>query len=210
MESFVHHFEPATDPAARVTLLMLHGTGGNELDLLPLGQRLAPGAALLSPRGQVLERGMPRFFRRLAEGVFDLDDLRARTIGLADWIEAMTREKQIDPSRLVAVGFSNGANIAASLLLMRPSVIAGAVLLSPMVPFEPEQPPKLAGKSVLIVYGRHDPLAPPEQPRRLGEILASGGADVKIVETDEGHTIAISSLPTISEWLKSFERNQTP
>ena len=201
MESFVHHFEPASDPAARVTLLMLHGTGGNELDLLPLGQRLAPGAALLSPRGQVLERGMPRFFRRIAEGVFDLDDLRARTIGLADWIEAMTREKQIDPSRLVAVGFSNGANIAASLLLMRPLVIAGAVLLSPMVPFEPETPPAVQGKPVLIVYGRHDPLAPPEQPRRLGEILAGGGADVEVLETGEGHSIAVSSLGPIREWI---------
>src|SRR6185436_6728172 len=201
MESFVHHFEPASDPAARVTLLMLHGTGGNEHDLLPLGQRLAPGAALLSPRGQVLERGMPRFFRRIAEGVFDLDDLRARTEELADWIEVQTRERKIDPSRLVAVGFSNGANIAASLLLMRPAAIAGAVLLSPMVPFEPEQPAKLAGKPVMIVYGRHDPLAPPEQPRRLGEILASSGADVKILETDEGHTIAVTSLGPIREWI---------
>jgi len=207
MESFIHHFEPASDPASRLTLLMLHGTGGNEHDLLPLGERLAPGAALLSPRGQVLERGMPRFFRRIAEGVFDLDDLRARTEELADWIEVQTRERKIDPSRLVAVGFSNGANIAASLLLMRPAVLAGAVLLSPMVPFEPEQPPKLAGKPVMIVYGRHDPLAPPEQPRRLGEILASGGADVNILETDEGHTIAISSIGPIREWItKHFER----
>ena len=201
MESFIHHFEPASDPDSRLTLLMLHGTGGNEHDLLPLGERLAPGAALLSPRGQVLERGMPRFFRRLAEGVFDLDDLRARTEQLADWIEVQTRERKIDASRLVAAGFSNGANIAASLLLMRPAVIGGAVLLSPMVPFEPEQPPKLAGKPVMIVYGRHDPLAPPEQPRRLGEILASGGADVKILETDEGHAIAISSIGPIREWI---------
>ena len=201
MESFIHHFEPASDPASRLTLLMLHGTGGDERDLLPLGQRIAPGAVLLSPRGQVLERGMPRFFRRIAEGVFDLDDLRARTIGLADWIEGATKHYAIDASRLVAVGFSNGANIAASLLLMRPSAIAGAVLLSPMVPFEPEQPPQLAGKPVLIVYGRHDPLAPPEQPRRLGEILASGGADVQIIETNEGHAIAVSSLPAIREWI---------
>ena len=203
MEAFVHHFERAPDESSKLTLLMLHGTGGDEHDLLPLGRRLAPAAALLSPRGQVLERGMPRFFRRLAEGVFDLDDLRARTQGLADWIEEATKTYSIDRAKLVAVGFSNGANIAASLMLLRPEVLAGAVLLSPMVPFEPDAPPKLDGKRVLIVYGRHDPLAPPEQPQRLGSILTSGGADVKIVETEEGHAIAVGSLGLIGDWLET-------
>jgi predicted esterase len=204
MEAFVHHFERAPDSSSRLTLLMLHGTGGDEHDLLPLGRRIAPNAALLSPRGQVLERGMPRFFRRIAEGVFDLDDLRARTHGLADWLERAIAHHQIDRARLVAVGFSNGANIAASLLLLRPEVLAGAVLLSPMVPFEPDAPPALAGKSVMVVYGRHDPIAPPASAIRLGEILASGGADVKMVETEEGHAISMRSLGGISAWLEHF------
>jgi predicted esterase len=200
MESFVHHFERSPD-TSRLTLLMLHGTGGDEHDLLPLGRRIAPGAALLSPRGQVLERGMPRFFRRIAEGVFDLDDLRARTHGLADWIEQAAQKYTLDRARLVAVGFSNGANIAASLLLLRPESLAGAVLLSPMVPFEPEQPPALTGKQVLVMYGQHDPIAPPAGARRLGQILADGGADVKMIETSEGHAIPPASLGAIREWL---------
>jgi predicted esterase len=201
IEAFVHHFERAPDENLKLTLLMLHGTGGDEHDLLPLGRRIAPRAALLSPRGQVLERGMPRFFRRIAEGVFDLDDLRARTHGLADWIDEAAKQYGIDRARLIAAGFSNGANIAGSLLLLRPEALAGAVLLSPMVPFEPEQPPLVAGKPVLIVYGRRDPIAPPASARRLGEILASGGADVKMLETDEGHAIPPASLGVIREWL---------
>jgi len=202
MEPFVHHFEPAPDTHTRLTLLLLHGTGGNEHDLLPLGRRIGPRAALLSPRGQVLERGMPRFFRRIAEGVFDLDDLRARTHGLADWIELAAREYGIDRARLVAAGFSNGANIAASLLLLRPESLAGAVLLSPMVPFEPEQPPGVTGKPVLIVYGRHDPIAPPASARRLGEILQGGGAEVRLFETDEGHGVPPAALGVVREWLE--------
>ena len=137
-EPFVHRFEPAPAGDSDGTLLLLHGTGGNENDLLPLGHAVAPRASLLSPRGQVLEHGMPRFFRRLAEGVFDHDDLVARSHALADFVTESAGRYAFDPARVVAVGFSNGANIAAALMLLRPAILAGAVLLRPMVPFEPE------------------------------------------------------------------------
>src|SRR6187401_1497622 len=130
---FIHQFVPGS---SNRTLLLLHGTGGNERDLIPLGRELDPNAALLSPRGKVLENGMPRFFRRLAEGMFDLDDLKARTSELASFIEAARKEYQLGP--VIALGFSNGANIAASLLLTQPDVLAGAILLRAMLPFEPD------------------------------------------------------------------------
>src|ERR671920_1283811 len=141
---FVHRFDPAKEPGAP-TLLLLHGTGGDENDLLPLGRMLDERAALLSPRGKVLENGMPRFFRRLAMGVFDQEDLVNRTHELAEFVTASASEYGFDPGRVFAVGFSNGANIAASLLLLHPSLLAGAVLLRPMVPFEPDTPPGLSG-----------------------------------------------------------------
>ena len=150
---FIHRYIPGTDPSAPV-LLMLHGTGGNEDDLLPLGRELAPGATLLSPRGQVLENGMPRFFRRLAEGVFDIDDLRARTASLAEFLEAAATRYGFETSRVVAVGFSNGANIAASLLVLNPGLLGGAVLFRAMVPLVPEAVTVTARTPVLLSNGR--------------------------------------------------------
>ena len=154
---FIHRFLPA-GPGGGTTLLLLHGTGGDEGDLLPLGRALLPGAALLSPRGRVLERGMPRFFRRLAEGVFDQEDLARRTDELAAFLEGAATRYGFDPGRVVAVGFSNGANIAASLLLRHPGRLRGAVLLSPMVPFEPEPAPDLGGTPVFIGAGKAGPV----------------------------------------------------
>src|SRR5919106_2243449 len=143
---FVHRFLPGA-PSLPV-LLLLHGTGGDESDLLPLGEALLPGAARLSPRGKVLENGMPRFFRRLAEGVFDLDDLRRRTQELADFVEAAAAAYGLGERRPVAVGFSNGANIAAAMLLLRPGVLSGALLIRPMVPLVPDTLPDLGGMPV--------------------------------------------------------------
>src|ERR1700687_3702213 len=137
---FIHRYIPATRPGLPL-LLLLHGTGGDENDLLPLGEKLSPGSALLSPRGKVLENGMPRFFRRLAAGVFDLDGLKARTIELAEFIAAARKSYGLE--KPVAVGFSNGANIAASLLLMRPGTLSGALLMRGMLPFEPDPLPDL-------------------------------------------------------------------
>src|SRR5262249_44741086 len=154
--------------AGSTTLLLLHGTGGDEEDLIPLGRALLPGAGLLSPRGKVLERGAPRFFRRLAEGVFDQEDLARRTAELASFIGAAVKSYELDPDGIVAVGFSNGANIAASLLLRRPGLLRAAVLLSPMVPFELATLPDLSGTAIFIGGGRRDPIATPAGTQRPG------------------------------------------
>jgi len=156
---FSHRFETGTDPLAP-TLLLLHGTGGDENDLISLGQTIAPGSSLLSPRGKILENGMPRFFRRLAEGVFDLDDLAQRTSELARFLEAAANKYGFPLDRLIAVGFSNGANIAASLLLSFPQTLAAAIFIRAMVPFVPDTLPGLEGKSVLLLSGQLDPIVP--------------------------------------------------
>ena len=195
---FQHRFLPATDPDAP-PLLLLHGTGGNEDDLLPFGEALRPGAARLSPRGQVLENGMPRFFRRLAEGVFDVEDLRARTHQLADFVDAARREYGI--AAPVAVGFSNGANIAAALLLLRPGTLAGGLLLRPMVPLVPEPMPALQGVPVQIVAGRMDPIVPPAQTEALADLLHGAGASVTVAWLAGGHGLTREDLEIGTRWL---------
>jgi len=189
---FIHRFAPATRPGLP-PLLLLHGTGGNEDDLLPLGERLLAGAARLSPRGQVLERGMPRFFRRIAEGVFDLDDLRRRTDELAEFVAAARTEYGLSAPP-VAVGFSNGANIAAALLLLRPGTLGGALLLRPMVPLVPTPLPALGGVPVQINAGLADPIVTPEQSEALADLLRRAGADVALDWLKVGHTLSSADL----------------
>lgn len=196
---FVHRFIPAQQPGT--TLLLLHGTGGDEDDLLRVGQRLAPGAALLSPRGKVLENGMPRFFRRLAEGLFDLKDLTFRTHELADFLAAASSRYGFPPDRVFAAGYSNGANIAASLLLLRPEALAGAVLFRPMVPLTPESMPDLSAKRAFISAGRHDPIVPPEQPERLAALLRGAGAEVALRWSAAGHALTGEDIEAAREWL---------
>jgi phospholipase/carboxylesterase len=199
---FIHRFVPAAgDPPSTVSLLLLHGTGGDENDLLDLGRALSPGAALLSPRGKVSEHGAPRFFKRLAEGVFDLPDLHRQTADLATFIQAAAVEYQLDAERMIAVGFSNGANIAASLLLSRPGVLAGAILLRPMVPFEPDTSPKLKGTPVLIAAGTADPIVSPAQTDRLASLLTSAGATVTISKQPAGHGLIAADVAAASRWL---------
>ncbi|MEO5988006.1 MAG: alpha/beta hydrolase [Candidatus Eisenbacteria bacterium] len=197
--SFAHRFEPGSG-SAEDTLLLLHGTGGNENDLLPLGRAIAPGASLLSPRGLVLEHGMPRFFRRIAEGVFDLPDLHARTTQLAEFITTAAAEYGFDSTRVHAVGFSNGANIAASLLFSYPAALASAILLRPMVPFEPEPLPILTGRSVLIAAGREDPIVPHEHGERLAGLLRRAGADVEVTRSGADHGLARGDLDACVAW----------
>jgi len=199
---FVHRYVPATDPASRLALLLLHGTGGNESDLLPLGNMLAPGAAHLSPRGKVLERCMPRFFRRIAEGVFDLDDLRLRTAELADFIAAARATYDLADRSLVAVGFSNGANIAASLLLLKPGILNGAVLFRPMVPLEPSPLPDLTDTRVLIAAGEHDSIAPPKESQRLAALLTRAGADVQLHWSPAAHGLVEGDVSAARAWLR--------
>ncbi len=201
---FVHRYIPPSEAGERsgsTTLLLLHGTGGDENDMIPLGRALLPGAAILSPRGKVNERGAARFFRRLAEGVLDQEDLERRTAELADFVEAAERNYGIDPRGVVAVGFSNGANIASSILLRRPGVLRGAVLLSPMVPFEPEALPNLRGTAVFIGSGRSDPMVSAGEVERLAALLREAGADVDVYWQPGGHTVTGEELEAARDWI---------
>ena len=201
---FVHRYVPAPSGASAhggASLLLLHGTGGDENDLLQLGRTLFPGAALLSPRGKVDEGGALRFFRRIREGVFDQQDLAVRTDELAEFIAAASDAYGIRRDRMVAVGFSNGANIAGSLLLRRPGVITRAVLLSPMVPFEPDPVPDLSSTSVFIGAGRLDQMVPAAQTERLAELLRTAGAQVTLHWEDGGHAIGDGEIRAAQRWL---------
>jgi phospholipase/carboxylesterase len=196
---FIHRFIPATQPG-KPPLLLLHGTGGDENDLVPLAAQLSPGSALLSPRGNVTENGMPRFFRRLAEGVFDLADLKVRTAELADFIAAARKIYDIDAP--VAVGFSNGANIAAALLLTRPQLLHGAVLLRAMLPFELEPLPDLAGKPVLLLSGSNDTMISAAGRERLAAVLQAAGADLVYKVLPTGHNLTQNDLTIAAQWLE--------
>ncbi len=197
---FVHRFEAGA--ADLPVLLLLHGTGGDENDLLDLGRRLAPGAALLSPRGNVLENGMARFFRRLSEGVFDPEELTFRTGELADFVAAAARQYELDSSRLTAVGYSNGANIAAALLLLRPATLRSAVLFHAMAPLVPERLPDLRGKKVFLASGRSDRLIPPRESEHLARLLEQAGAAVTVFWQPGGHSLTQAEVEAAAEWMR--------
>ena len=199
MSDHIHRFMPPALPDAP-TILALHGTGGDENDLIPLGRMVSPDAAILSPRGNVLENGMPRFFKRLAEGVFDLEDLKARTADLARFVAAAAAKYKFDPSRVVALGYSNGANIAASLMLSNPGVLKGGILLRAMLPFEPDRLPVLQGTSVLLSAGRQDPMIPQASTSRLAALLKQAGADVTLSWYDAGHALVPREMEQATRW----------
>src|SRR5436190_9588957 len=181
---FIHEFVLGKSER---TLFLLHGTGGNERDLIPLGRELDPNAALLSPRGKVLENRMPRFFRRLAEGIFDLEDLKTRTNELADFVAAAVRHYELAADHIVAVGYSNGANIATSMLLLRPEIMHRAILFRAMVPLIPDKLPDLSSVRIWIGAGDQDPIVPASETKRLVELLRRAGADVTIRFAKAGH-----------------------
>jgi predicted esterase len=199
-EAFVHRYEPGSGLA---TLLLLHGTGGDEHQLISLGRQLAPTAALLSPRGKVLEGGVAaRFFARRGMGNLDLDDLRVRGDELAQWVGDASAQYGRDPERVIALGYSNGANIAVELLFRHGGVLRGAALLRPMLPYEPEETPALAGTDVLVDAGERDPYSSLEQTGRLAEILRDGGADVTLhVEPGAGHNLTPGDIATAARWI---------
>lgn len=215
--SFIHRFVPAQAAEERrpngaapegdfsLTLLLLHGTGGSETDLLDLGRALSPHASLLSPRGQILENGMPRFFRRLRQGVFDEDDLKRRTHHLADFVAAAAERYDFAAQRVIAVGYSNGANIAASTLLLRPGALAGAILFRPMVPLVPQQKPILDGAPVFIAAGRRDPLVEPSNTQELVSLLQEAGARVTLRWHDGGHEMARDEIEAARQWLAALQ-----
>jgi predicted esterase len=207
---FVHKFIPATpDVPNPVTLLLLHGTGGDENDLLPLGNKLWPGAALLGVRGKVSENGMPRFFRRFAEGVFDVEDLKYRTKELAQFIDAASERYDFSRQKLIAVGYSNGANIAASLILLYPHYLAAAVLFRVMVPFTPDIVRDFSNLSVFIGAGDRDQIVPRSQPEELAGIFESGGANVTIFWHQGGHELGADDLEAARAWLSEGKVGKT-
>jgi phospholipase/carboxylesterase/glyoxalase family protein len=199
---FRHRWVPPQGPDLP-TLLLLHGTGGDENDLLPLGAALLPGAGMLAPRGKALEHGMPRYFRRLAAGVFDLEDLRFRTHELADFVTDASDVYKFDARHVIAVGYSNGANIAASLLLSHPGVLAGAALFRAQVPFEPQEQPNLPGVPVFLSGSRGDPMIPARETERLGDMLRAAGADVSVHWESGGHALTVGELEAARRWFAS-------
>jgi phospholipase/carboxylesterase len=194
---FVHRFIPATEPG-KPPLLLLHGTGGDENDLLPLAARVAPGAAVLSPRGKVLEHGMPRFFRRSGEGQWDLADLKQRTAELAEFLKQAREAYGIE--KPIALGYSNGANVAWSLMLAEPQALAGAILMRAMLPFDPRPLPDLAGLPVLMLTGRHDELIPPQQAGLLAALLGEAGANASFEMLEANHGLTGEDLKLAAEW----------
>jgi len=200
VEGFVHRYVAGSGPA---TLLLLHGTGGDEHQLIDLGRQMAPEAALLSPRGQVLEDGVAaRFFARRGVGDLDLDDLRRRGDDLAAWVGEACLAYGRDPARVIAVGYSNGANIAVELLFRHPGVVRGAALLRAMLPYRPEAPLELTGTDVLIAAGDSDPYSPAAQVAELAELLTAGGADVQVARQATGHGLVQGDLDALGAWLR--------
>ncbi len=204
---FLHEFVPGH---SNRTLLLLHGTGGNERDLIPLGRELDSDASLLSPRGKILENGMPRFFRRLAEGVFDVEDLKTRTNELADFVASATPHYKLAADQVVGVGYSNGANIAASMLLLRPEIMHAAILFRAMIPLVPENLPDLSSVRAWIGAGNQDPIIPTSETQRLVDLLRRAGADVTIRFFNAGHGLTNSEIEIAGQWLKDVKSSGVP
>lgn len=198
-----HIFQKGSNPF-QPTLLCLHGTGGNELDLLPIARRIDEEASILSVRGNVLENGMPRFFRRLAEGVFDEEDLKFRTKELNEFLDEAAQKYDFDRNNIFAVGYSNGANIAASLLFHYQNALKGAILHHPMVPIKGMGLPVLSGKSVFITAGTNDPLISSLESVELQSLLEKAGANVEIHWEDRGHQLTNEEVESAAEWYKKI------
>jgi predicted esterase len=204
---FIHKFIPASEKKTErrqvvSTLLLLHGTGGNEQDLIPFARQISSEAAILSPRGKVLENGMfPRFFRRLAEGVFDIEDLKFRTNELANFVNDASKVYGFDKHRVIAVGYSNGANIAASMLLLHPEILSAAMLFRTMVPFVPQVLPDLNNKHIFMSSGLYDPIVPKQDAERLVTLFKKAGAKVSLYWQNSGHELVMEEVGRAKEWL---------
>ncbi|XZF76353.1 alpha/beta hydrolase [Bacillus sp. AL-1R] len=197
-----HVFNKGSNPS-KPTFVLLHGTGGNELDLLPIAGMIDDEASVLSVRGNVSENGMPRFFKRLAEGVFDMEDLVFRTKELKEFIESASVEHGFDPNNLIAIGYSNGANIAGSLLFHYENVFKGAMLLHPMVPIRDVELPNMKDVSVFIGAGKNDPICLPQETEELASMLDGAGAKVVIHWENMGHSLTRSEIEAAAEWYKN-------
>ena len=197
----IDYFSKGKDELAP-TLFMLHGTGGTEMDLVPIAERISPGSSVLSVRGNVLENGMPRFFKRLSEGVFDEEDLKYRTEELRDFLDEAARKYGFDRHNVLAIGYSNGANIAGSLLFHYENVLAGAILLHPMVPIRDIQLPEMPNLPVFIGAGKNDPICPPEETEELAEMLADKNADVTLHWENYGHQLTYAEIDAAANWFR--------
>jgi phospholipase/carboxylesterase len=206
---FMHKFIPSNKKERLegreevLTFLLLHGTGGNEEDLIPIGHEISSEAAILSPRGKVLEDEMPRFFRRLAEGVFDIEDLKFRTNELADFVKAASKAYGFDMQHVIAVGYSNGANISSSMLLLRSEILSAAILFRAMVPLVPEVLPNLTDKRIFMSSGLHDPIVPKREVESLSSLFKKVGAEVSLYWQNSGHELRIAEVKKAKEWLHS-------
>jgi len=201
---FIHRYisPPHRHHNSALTLLLLHGTGGNEDDLLPLGRELNPHAGLLSPRGKILEAGrIPRFFRRLAEGIFDIEDLTFRTFELAEFVEKASKIYEFNRGKVIAVGYSNGANIAASMLLLKPQTLSSAILFRAMVPLVPDNLPDLSDKRIFLSSGLRDPIATRQEAERLYGLFKQSHATVDLQWQNSGHELTQDDLHTAKQWL---------
>jgi phospholipase/carboxylesterase len=204
---FIHKFIPSNIKVERKggskkvpTFLLLHGTGGNEEDLIPVAREISSEAAILSPRGKILEDGIAaRFFRRLAEGVFDLEDLRFRTNELANFVNNASKTYGFDLQHVIALGYSNGANIASSMLLLRPEVLSAAILFRAMVPFVPNTLPDLSNKYIFMSSGLYDPIIPKQEAERLFSLFKDGGAKVSISWQNSGHELVMEDVKKAKE-----------
>ncbi|WP_152655571.1 alpha/beta hydrolase [Oceanobacillus sp. CFH 90083] len=199
-----HIFQKGNNPN-KPTFLMLHGTGGNELDLLPLAGRIDEDASVLSVRGNILENGMPRFFKRLAEGIFDEEDLIFRTKELNEFLDEAAKEHGFDRDNVIAIGYSNGANIAASLLFHYRDALKGAILHHPMVPRRGMDLPDLSGKSVFIGAGTNDPICSPEESKELQSLLEKANAEVEIHWEDQGHQLTMQEVDAAGRWYEQLK-----
>jgi phospholipase/carboxylesterase len=197
---FIHRFVPAKDSASSDTLIVLHGTGGDENGLIEIGQAIAPGAAIVSPRGNVLEKGAPRFFKRIAEGVFDPKEVRSRAVELARFIRAAVVAYRLDSTRVFALGYSNGANIASTVMFVEPGILQGAVLFRPMLVYEPTETPDLSGSAVFISAGRMDPIVPAASVERLVELFDSARSEVTLKWQLAGHSLVPGEVREAAEW----------
>jgi predicted esterase len=197
--SLIHRFEPGKNSS--LTMLLLHGTGGDETDLMDFGRAIAPESNLLSPRGNVLENGMPRFFRRFAHGVFDLDDLIYRTRELREFINASARKYDFDPGNVIAMGYSNGANIAAALLMLYEDALSAAILFRPMMPFVPDRKPDLSGRRILVCAGEHDSMIDPVKTSSLISFFESAGANVAVHYHPGGHELGRDDFEAAKLWM---------
>jgi phospholipase/carboxylesterase len=197
---FQHVYRPAT-AAASYHLLLLHGTGGNEHDMVPLADIIAPGAGIISPRGQVIESGAPRFFRRFAEGVLDVEDWRERSEDLADFVAGICAQHEISANTLLAVGYSNGANIAQGLLLLRPEVLGGAILFRPMFVTDEDPAKDLGGRPILLLGGSHDPITPPEDLPNVARQFEKRGAHVTVKTVQASHGLVQDDIVLARQWL---------